>query len=234
MSIRTLSRLVLVLALAALPACDAAEPSEHVRQDRIHTDFELGYDADQDVTTARASFRFGGPNGTQLELSGSSEAAFSGQPLARKHDRLLNRTYYERTMAGYVAEGTFRFRDTDGRTYLNSVTLRPIAFPAGVGPIDNDAAYELRWNGAALAENEEVRVALYRLTGGTSLALFSQDDEGSQTIILDRAQLSNVQPGSVTLRMDRTLVRDLADATAVGGRMTARYSPRDVSVQVVD
>lgn len=234
---RNLLRAALALVAAlALPACDAAEPSEFVNQSRIHTDFDLHYDGDRDVTVARASFRFGGPNGTQLELSSPSRVEFNGQPLARVVQPVTNQTYYERTFAGPVMAGSFRFVDTEGASYDNTVTLRAIGFPGAVGPIDNDAAYDLPWTGAALAADEEVNVVLYRLGQNTaSLAVFTQRDDGARSVVLDRAQLQNVQPGRVSLVMERKATTTaLAEPTAAGGRTTARYTPPSRTADVVD
>ena len=235
MSIRSLSRAALALVAAlALPACDSAEPSEFVNQSRIYTDFDLHYDANRDVTTARASFRFGGPNGTQLELSSPSRVEFNGQALGRVVQPVTNLTYYERTFTGQVSAGSFRFVDTEGASYDNPVTLRPIAFAGSVGPIDNDAAYELAWQGSALAADEEVGAVLFRIGQNTALGVFTQRDAGARSVILDRQQLQNVLPGAVSLSMERKVTRSPAEPTAVGGRVVARYTPVNATAQVVD
>ena len=80
---KLLMALMLALTLAAA-GCGTSEDSDDVNQARIYTDYELFYNANEDVTHAIARFRFGGPFGTILELTGSSGAGvtFNGQPLA--------------------------------------------------------------------------------------------------------------------------------------------------------
>ena len=214
-------------------ACDVLEPSENVNQDRIWTDYELQYDGNQDVTSARATFRFGGSTGTLLELSGTSFVEANGQELTKRTQPVTNLTYYEREFAGLTPSATFEFVDTEGASYVNDVTLRAIGVPAGgVGPIDNDFSYELRWSGQPLAAGEEVGAVLYRIVGGGALAVFTQRDVGATSIILDRAQLQNVQPGEATLVLERRSAGAPSDPTEVGGRITARYTAAPVAVEV--
>lgn len=227
---------IALAALVLLPACDPAQPSEDVNQARIFTVYELAYDGNTDRTTAIATFRFGGPNGTRLELSDGSRVEFEGDDLAPTGGE-VNLLRYERTFANLTEEGTFVFEDADGETYENEVALRPIAFPDEIGPIDNDESFELAWEGDDLAEDEEVNVLLSRLQAGqeVELGLFTQRDDGAQSITLTADQLRNVAPGTVTLRIERKVIDDDPDETPeVGGRVEARYVPRDVTVEVVD
>jgi hypothetical protein len=234
-ALATLPRLGASLAAAALlAACDLVEPSENVNQDRIWTEYELHYDADADVSAARATFRFGGASGTLLELSDGSHVSANGQTLSRRTQPLTGITFYERAFAGRTPSATFEFVDLEGARYRNSVLLRDIAAPAAIGPIDNDASYEVRWVGPPLAPNEEVGAVLYRVVGGASLALFTQRDAGATSIILDRGQLEHLAAGDATLVLERRNVGVLAEATDVGGRIQARYTAEPVRVEIRD
>lgn len=232
---RTLLRAALALAAPlAMAACDQAEPSDFVNQDRIFTEYDLHYDANADRTVATAVFRFGGPSGTLLELSSPSTVTVNGEALSRKVEPITGRTVYERSFAGLVQNATFVFTDTEGEAYQNTFSLRPIGFPASVGPIDNDASYTLPWTGAALGADEEVNVVLYRVANEPELGVFTQRDDGAQSVILDRQQLQNVQPGQVTLTMERKFTRTPVQATSSGGRITGRYMPQNRTAQVTD
>lgn len=233
-SSRLRAALVAVAALA-LSACDLAlEPSENVNQDRIYTEYELHYDAQQDVSAARASFHFGGANGTMLELSGDSEVLANGEVMTRRTQPVTDAVYYERNFSGIVPSVLFEFFDTDGASYINGIALRGIAAPSSIGPMDNDASYEVRWAGEPLSSGEEVGAVLYRIVGGATLALFTQRDIGATSIILDRAQLQNVGAGEAILVLERRTVGELDEPTEVGGRITARYTAIPVRVEIRD
>lgn len=218
--------------VSLLAACDVLEPSENVDQDRIYTDYELQYDAGEDVTAARATFRVGGATGALLALAGESDILANGEALTERTQPISNLTYYERTFAGMVPSAVFEFIDTRGASYRNGIALRPVAVPWSVGAIDNDFAFELRWTGEPLGVDEEIGAVLYRGVGGGALAVFTQRDVGATSIILDRAQLQNVPAGEAILVLERRTVGDLDEPTEVGGRITARYTAMPVRVEV--
>ena len=218
-----------------LAACQLAEQSVNVNQSRIWTDYELHYDANTDLTTARASFRFGSSLGTPLDLTAPSEVRFNGELLARQVQMGTGFVSYERTFAGQVSSGTFRFEDTEGEAYSNSVTLRQVAFPSSVGPIDNDGSYAFDWVGSSLASGEEVDVTLWRLAAGTaSLAVFPQRQDGARGVVMDATQLRNVVPGDVTLKMERRWSGAPGRAPDAGGRLTVKWTTADKVVTIVD
>ena len=233
---RPLLRSIALLGVAlTLPACQMAEQSVNVNQSRIWTDYELHYDANTDLTTAKASFRFGSALGTPLDLTSPSEVRFNGELLARQVQLGTGFVSYERTFAGELTSGTFRFEDTEGEVYSNTVSLRPIAFPASVGPIDNDGSYAFDWVGSSLASGEEVDVTLWRLTtGSASLALFPQRQDGARGVVMDATQLRNVSPGDVALKMERRWRGTPGRAPDAGGRLTVKWTTGDKVVTVVD
>lgn len=218
-----------------LAACQLAEQSVNVNQSRIWTDYELHYDANTDLTTAKASFRFGSALGTPLDLTSPSEVRFNGELLARQVQMGTNFVTYERTFAGQVTSGTFRFEDTEGEAYSNTVTVRPVAFPSNVGPIDNDGSYAFDWVGSSLASGEQVDVTLWRLVpGSASLALFSQTQDGARGVVMDATQLRNVSPGDVALKMERRWRGAPGRAPEAGGRLTVKWTASDRAVTIVD
>lgn len=233
---RRLTRaLAATAALLLLSACMMAEQSVNVNQTRIWTDYELHYDANADVTVARASFRFGGAYGTPLDLTSPSEVRFNGQLLARTVQPGTGLVRYERTFAGEVASGTFRFVDTEDEAYSNLVTLRPVEFPASVGPIDNDGAFAFDWVGAALGPSEEVTVTLSRFgTSGVALGMFAQRQDGARGVVMDGVQLRAVTPGEVALKMERAWSGTPARVPDAGGRMTLKWTAREARAMVVE
>jgi hypothetical protein len=226
---------LLALTALALSACQMAEQSVNVNQSRIWTGYELHYDANTDLTTAKATFRFGNSLGTPLDLTSPSEVRFNGEMLSRTVQPGTGFVSYERTFAGEVTTGTFRFTDVEGEAYSNTVTLRNVDLPAGIGPIDNDAAYAFEWVGASLAPSEEVSVTLFRLAPGTaSLGVFRQTQDGARTVVMDALQLRNVAPGDVTLRMTREWSGSPGRAPDAGGKVSLKWSARDAVATIVD
>lgn len=65
-----------------LAASCKRESSGDVNQKRIFTQYELFYNENEDITYARAWFRFGHETGTLLELSSPSIVTFEGDKLS--------------------------------------------------------------------------------------------------------------------------------------------------------
>src|SRR5689334_3375797 len=234
-ALRPARTVVAGLAALSLAACQMAEQSVNVNQSRIWTDYELHYDANTDLTTAKATFRFGSSLGTPLELTAPSEVRFNGELLARQVQFGTGLVSYERTFSGQVTSGTFRFVDTEDEAYSNTVTLRPVAFPASVGPIDNDGSYAFEWVGSSLAAGEQVDVTLWRLdSGGASLAVFPQTQDGAHGVVMDALQLRNVAPGEVSLKMERRWSGTPARTPDAGGKLTMKWTARETEVDVID
>lgn len=228
--VRRLRALALPLALAA---CEVTEPSGDVRQDRIWTGYELEYDADADVTVARATFRIGDKDGTTLRLTEGSEVRFAGQLLLADGDG-FGGTRYERTLNGYVQGGTFRWVDADGRALDNHATLRPARFPSPPATIDNDASYAVAFVGPALVEGEEVEVRLLRAGSIGAGASGLQTLAGATQVVVPQSELAGFTPGAVTGELTRSAWIQPAQRTAAGGRIELRYRAPSVGITVVD
>jgi hypothetical protein len=225
MMTRTIAALILLLPF--LSACDMAESSDDVNQDRIHTLYELHHDGSNGITYARAHFRFGGPTGTQLMLAGRSDVTFDGQLLTLQVVPVVNLTYYERSFTGERNAGTFRFTDTEGRSYTNNAQMRPIGLPQELGPISMSASHELEFTGAPLAPGEEAAVLLLRTDDEFELARFTRREVGSRSVILTRQELQRIGVGPVRVVIERRTDAVLAEGTSAGGSIIGRYeAPR--------
>ena len=198
------------------------EESVDVNQDRIYTTYELVYDANQDKTFARAIFQFSNVLGTQLQLTAPSEVRFNNDLLTFKNTL----AYYEKEYAGKITTGTFKWTDTDGSVYTNSISLNSIGFPANLDTIPRDAAYELFWTGDSLSANQTVSLTVNGVLEGDA-QYFSQDNINSKSIILSKNQLELLGQGQGHLWMQRQYTPVLTEKTSAGGAITAKYIPVD-------
>ncbi|MBI5916271.1 MAG: hypothetical protein HY842_12920 [Bacteroidetes bacterium] len=201
------------------------ETSDSVDQDKIFTNYELFYDANADKTYARATFTFSNLLGTKLELSNPSKVTFNGDMLSFQNAL----AYYEKEYAGFVESGTFVWEDTEGNTFTNEISIHEIAFPAGVDTILRSAAYELTWVGDSLSQSETV---ILTVNGENELdgQIFSTNNLGSQSIILDKDKLGKVGQGPGMMWLDRNYLPALTQATSAGGIINGRYRPTNQPV----
>jgi len=224
---KTLQNIVISssLFLVLLISSCAREESIDVNQDKIHTAYELFYNANEDKTYARATFKFSNALGTNLQLTSPSEVRFNGDILTFK----TALAYYEKEYAGKIDSGTFKWKDTNGAEFENTITFKDINYPANLDTIARNAAYELFWVGDSLGANEKVILTVNGVLEGDA-QIFTQDNVNATSIILGLNQLQILGQGQGTLWMDRLYEPTLVQKTSAGGTITGHYRPINKSV----
>lgn len=217
---------MLALSVIVLSSCQR-ESSDSVDQDKIYTEFELFYNANLDKTFARATFKFSNAFGTKLELANPSTVNFDGQTLT--FNTVL--AYYERELAGFVESGTFTWTDTEGQSFTNTISVKPIDYSGAINAIAKDSSFELGWAGDPLQANELVVVTINGENEGDA-QIFSTNDVGSTSIILGKDKLEQLGTGPGTVWMDRSTILPLNEGTSAGGTIIGRYRPENQSIQI--
>jgi hypothetical protein len=218
-----------VLFLSGLSIGCQTELSSSVDQDRIFTTYELYYDRNRDITTARAVFRFGNLTGTQLQLSAPAEVRFNNDVLP--YNSVVG--FYEREYSGFLTGGTFGYRDVNNRSFTNTITgLKiidfPASFPANFG---RSNSFTLTWAGEPLGTNERLDVLLTS-SNIADPQLFIQPAAGSTNIILAADRLARLAVGQGNASLFRYLVLPLQQATSAGGSISGRYQPMNKTISI--
>lgn len=209
---------IIALSLSLLVAC-AKEDSENVNQDSIYSIYELHFNKSQDKTTARATFRFGGPTGTLLDLSDPAKVTFEGDELL--HNSTLG--FHSKTYAGFKDSGAFQYTDLDNKVFNNSTKkLIPIDFTS-VDTIDANAAHTFTWTGVPVQDFETVSVTIDG-TMQDNFEIFTTSLTGATQIILSANRLQKLGKGMAKCILKRSYNRlTIAEATSKGGRINTDY-----------
>ena len=215
------------LALGILFNSCARQNSENVTQDTIWAHYELNYDNSTDITVAKVTFRFNNGFGTKLQLSDAAQVLFDGE-LMEWQSALA---FYELEIAGFQETGLFEYTDLDGNLYSNSVELIPIAFPADFDTIPRPGSFELFWEGDPIDSFESVRLWIDGALDGDAQTFF-ENDAGSESIVLNKAQLNALPEGIAEVLMDRTYSPPIMEATEAGGLVSSRYRSETIEVQI--
>ncbi|OYT17874.1 MAG: hypothetical protein B7C24_00395 [Bacteroidetes bacterium 4572_77] len=205
--------------LVLLFSC-AKEESENVNQDSIYSIYELFYDIDADITTARATFRFGGPTGTLLDLSPPAVVTFNG-------DKLLYNSvfgFHKKEYTGFINSGEFVYTDLDNKTFTNNTpTTNTAAFPL-IDTISAESAFTFIWIGDPLAADETIALTING-TQQSNFEIFSSSTEGATELILPANKLQNLGVGDADWTLSRSYEKFTIDeGTSTGGRMAIWYS----------
>ena len=209
---------LIALSLSLLVAC-AKEDSENVNQDSIYSIYELHYNKAQDKTTARATFRFGGPTGTLLDLTDPAKVTFDDDAL------LFNSTlgFHSKTYAGYKDTGTFLYTDLDNKSFTNGIRkLIPIDF-ATIDTIDAGGAYTFTWTGDPVQTFETVSVTIDG-TMQNNFEIFSTSLPTASQLVLAANRLQKLGTGPAKIVLKRSYNRlTVAEGTSKGGRVNTDY-----------
>lgn len=209
---------LLVASVVLLSSCER-ENSSDVNQDRIYTIYSLVYDADQDVTYARAWFKFGNTLGTLLELTQPSYVSFNNENLGFQNAF----AYYEKRMSGIVASGTFHWEDYDGNKFDNTIGITAIAFPEALTEIEGSSSFELSWEGEPIAEKSYVAVTINGDFEGDGTILWEKA-VGSTSITIPKTELDKLPKNlPATFWIEYGHNPDLAQTTGAGGELYGKY-----------
>lgn len=226
-----LSKWTLSLLLLSLPLLTGAagrgcggEDSSVVKQDRIFTQYWLYYDANADVTYARATFRLGNAFGTLLELTDPAVVTFNEKPLPYQDVP----GWHEGRFPGRVT-GVFVYANVDGQKFTTKVTALPdVDVPAATLSIPAGQAYTFAWKGPAIARDERLEVIV---TGENKLdfSIIEQRGVGATDVVLpaDKTRRFNAM-GWLGLR--RTFESSPTEAPDAGGMVWATSQPKDARV----
>ena len=226
---RLVNNALLLLAIPFLLISCEKENSEDVNQDKIYTDYELFYNKNEDKTYAVARFKFGGPTGTNLELTSGATVKFNG-------DLLTYNAFYVGHVKEYavkISSGTFVYTDVDNNQFTNTTpVMDTIAFQPGFDTIIKSQANTLTWIGSPLTANQSVGVFIGSWTWGQD-ALFYQNQVGATNIVMGVSALNALALGTSTVYMDRSTETSVAQGTSEGGKIRSKYRALNKVVQVV-
>jgi hypothetical protein len=210
--------LLLSVVLIAFSSCER-ESSADVNQDRIYTIYSLVYEEGQDITYARAWFRFGSATGTLLELAEPSFVECNDQLLGFKNAL----AYYEKSFAGQVSQATFHWENIDQVAFENTVSIQAIAFPESLTEINGDEAYSLEWDGPALGSDDYVAVAINGDFEGDA-TLHTESTSGSTSIVIPKTALDKLPKNqNATFWLEYGINPDLDESTEAGGEIYGKY-----------
>jgi hypothetical protein len=225
------ARLTSFVLLLSLPLLTGAagrgcggEDSSVVRQDRVFTQYWLYYDANTDVTHARATFRLGNALGTLLELNEPAKVTFNDKALAYVDVP----GWHEAQFPGKVT-GSFVYTNVDGQKFTVPIAAIPdVAVPAMLS-IPAGKSYTFAWQGPPVKKDEFIEVVV---TGENKLDFSTvfQRGVGATDVVLN-AETTRRFNAMGWLGVRRTQASDPMQAPDAGGSVWSTMQPKDARVQ---
>ncbi len=219
-----------LLAVGVMLTGCTREESINVNQDTVYGEYRLVYEANQDRTFARATFRFGGVGGTNLLLSEGAEVTYDDDMMTWRNAL----AYYEKVFNGVEENGTFSYTDLDGNVFVNEVNMaKAIALPDSLNEISESSAFTLTWEGDPIEAGEIVTVTIIGSNERNDRA-FTTADVGDNFIVLRQDKLEDLGLGTAKLTIERRLNADIQQGTSRGGAIWSRYVVGPVDVTIVE
>ncbi len=209
----------IITALTIITSCQKPADSKDVKQDKIYAEYELFYDKNADKTYASASFRFNDGAGTPLTLSSPSEIKFNNDAIP--FDPIFN--YYRKEYAGQINSGTFNFKDADGKTYSDPVSIAKIITNPTIDTIKRVGAYSYNWIGDSVVANETVGLTIGNNANTLNFQVFLQNTVNSKNLILPLNQLNQLPIGMSSCILDRQIEKAAPNVTSAGGKIRGKY-----------
>lgn len=213
-----LSVTLALLITTAFVSCKK-EDSKDVSQDKIYAEYELFYDKGQDKTYASAIFKFSNALGTQLQLTSPSEVRFGSDIIP--YDPVF--AYYRKEYAGLITTGNFTFKDTNGKSYVNTVSVSKIITNPAIDTIKRTGAFTYNWIGDNVSSNELIGLTIVNVTNPANFQLFLQGAVGSTNLILPLTQLNQLPVGMSYCQLDRQIETVAPNVTSAGGKIRGKY-----------
>ncbi|MBX9782535.1 MAG: hypothetical protein K2X48_04490 [Chitinophagaceae bacterium] len=137
---------------------------------------------------------------------------------------------YEKEYNGFVATGTFTYKDTKGKTLVNTVpSIKPIDFPAtpAILSISKAQEYNLNREGTPLAQNDGVGLLV-------AASAFTETTVNATRVRMTSAQLQPATTGAHIAFIDRWTLSQLQQQTSNGGSITSKYRAKNKNVEITN
>lgn len=197
--------------------------SGDVNQDAIHQAYSIQYTEGNNETHIRATYRFGGANGTTLVLTSPSSVTFDGESMTR-YESELEGAYYKQAFSRPLnnrKKYEFVFTDTEGKKYSNSVNFNAVLLGKTPETIKAGMPLEITIVTPPLVYGEQLSFELR--DEENNKADFVLEDKPIQKQFIIPASVLKGLKGTVTMQITRSYYSKIKEGTSEGGTIFLEY-----------
>lgn len=229
-----MKKLLFIFCTITLASCVSNETanSDTVKQTEIYQGYTIKYDAGDMELSATAFFRFGGSNGTTLNLVKPSTITLNGQEMAMGKN-IFSGTFYESNVQSDLLKSyTFVFTDTEKKTYTNTASIEALSISDVPAVISKKSNAKISWTGEPIQAGERVYVTL---EGKDFVCCTNSSDlVGANSIEIPNNMMKDLKPGEANIILKREKSNSLKEATHLGGNLTISYTAKKAATKVED
>lgn len=217
----TVNILLFCLLLLTINSCK--KPAADFDLDKMYSVYDVTFDENTELTTAFAQFR-NSETAEVIKLSDETLLTYNGDTLHYIEDLSAYAVDY---VGGQITIGNFNLRMDNGDVYVNEIPqIQPIFFEPTLDTISQTNPFTILWLGAPLGEDQRVDIVVGE-------ELFSETIVGATTLVMETAILKKIDLGIVPAYMERTTRVPIQEGTIAGGQLTAKYTAKNTTVEIV-
>ncbi len=216
--------LVIAISISGCASNEIAN-SKDVNQDKIYQKYSVKYDESSNETHIKATFRFGGENGTTLVLTPPSTVTFNGGKMTRYESDFVG-AYYKIAQKKPLANGQeckFVFTNTEKKEYTNNINFNPVLIGGVPTSLKKGNPLEFTMITNPLAYGEKITLKLKDTSHSVVFEVPNQQPK--KQFVLPATVLKKLN-GEVHLQAIRSYNIMLKDATEEGGTINFEYETK--------
>jgi hypothetical protein len=202
--------------------------SDKVSQSEIYQIYSISYNAGDMELSARATFRFGGSNGTTLLLVKPSIVKFNNEEMPMEQGSFSG-TYYEiNKQSDFIKNASFHYINNDKKSYDNKISMEPIDIVNFTSKLDTTQSYTLTWNGLPVGNAETVTLVIedkdfHNISVSSSIV-------GANSLSFSSSELKGLTKGAANIYISRNANFSLKEGTHLGGSIYYTYTSKKVGI----
>gem|GEM_PF-6098974 len=168
----------IALLMLTFSSCVTERPAD-VGTESVWTHYQLNFNQEDSITTAKVITRFESNIGAKFQLHDHAVLRFNDEPLVWN----TLEACYTLEIDSFIGEGQFKYIDVDDRTFLNDIEILQANFPVELDTISRFASYELAWEGPPIGENDNIIVTMRSLENSTVMQYFENAETATEVHI---------------------------------------------------
>jgi len=222
-----------IVTIACFSSCASSEIGDikDVNPETVYSSYEVYFEEGYDSVSFQAQFRFAGNKGTTLVLTSPSAVSLDGEQLPVDSAENLGAYYrLNKAVNGFAGNHQIEFTGFNNKKYQNGFVFEPFAWGNNANTLSRNGD-SLLIDGLANATEVDVEIS------DTASATNDLDKKyiiQNGKIVIASADLSALANGPVTITINRTVNKKLAQATAEGGELAIHFALKKRTFQLVD
>jgi hypothetical protein len=196
--------------------------SKDVNPAAIYTSYNVSYTEGDENVSCRASFRFGGSNGTTLVLNSPTKVQLDGQTLKVDSSRFSGAYYQvEKPFSSFKGEHAFTFFNANNSTMKEAFTFSPFVLAKPVPTTISKKGLSLSFNG--LNNGNKIKITISDTSAKTNDINREFIIQNNQTAVLPD-ELKLLKNGPLEINISKFTKKPLLESTPEGGEIIMSYS----------